>query len=95
MTAAPTPRPLPDEGRCTDVLLERCAHPLGHPGPHWNGEEGDAASVWAYGPDGEAVTEPAAPTPAAQNTIQIVLTADGVVGQGTSPWPVEENKDHL
>lgn len=45
-------------------------------------------------PDAEP-DEPTELTPQAQNTVVIQLAADGVVGQGTSPWPVEENKDHL
>lgn len=40
-------------------------------------------------------SEPTEPPPGPSTKWQVELKADGVVGQGTSPWPVEENKDHL
>lgn len=40
-------------------------------------------------------TAPVEPAPAPSTKWQVELKADGVVGQGTSPFPVEQNKDHL
>lgn len=34
------------------------------------------------------------PIPPPSTKWQVELKADGVVGQGTSPFPVEQNKDH-